>query len=481
MDNKKMSKSLNDTQIKEKVKALLIEDRYKLIMLQPFIGRLATFLNLVPILDSRIDIACTDGTSIYVNAKYYLTLSEDERLGIIAHEVWHCALRHFARRGNRDRKKFNYATDIEVDLLLTSAGFKIDILPFDPDWAGRSAEEIYELMYPRMEQFQKQDTHLYPEDASLIKELSSQNDSKDDSSNSNKKDKNNDNKEDGDDENTNNDNDDSSKLSNNPKSKAKNKQKNSSNLPIEDKEDSQENNTNDDNEQYDSDFNFNFSDDWEENWQDNLQSVLDLGLSPLGINGICGILPGNLSNLVNKKSKTPPANWKQILLNYVTNTFGGPIRFLPPNRRFAWKKLYLPSRERKQEINIVLALDTSGSMYAEVPQFITELEAMTSAFGEYKITIIQCDCEIKDVQTYTSSNPIPMDKLKFHGFGGTDLRPPFNYVKEKFQEVPTVFIYITDGEGPAPKNQPNYPVLWAITPDGTMPCKWGTKVKINQK
>ena len=146
MAKKQKPEEINNQQLKEEVKALLIEDRYTLIMRQPFIGRLATFLNLIPICDSRIDIACTDGTSIYVNAKYYKSLSEEERLGIIAHEVWHCALRHFARRGNRDRKKFNYATDIEVDLLLTSAGFKIEILPFDPDWAGRSAEEIYELI-----------------------------------------------------------------------------------------------------------------------------------------------------------------------------------------------------------------------------------------------------------------------------------------------------------------------------------------------
>ena len=167
MANKQNKENLTNLKLKEEIKELLIQDLYKLIMRQPFIGRLATFLNLVPILDSRIDIACTDGTNIFVNAQYYSTLSEEERLGIIAHEVWHCALRHFARKGNRDRKKFNYATDIEVDLLLTSSGFKIDILPYDPDWAGRSAEEIYELMYPKIEQFQKQDTHLYPEDIAI--------------------------------------------------------------------------------------------------------------------------------------------------------------------------------------------------------------------------------------------------------------------------------------------------------------------------
>ena len=440
MAKKQKHEEINNQQLKEEVKALLIEDRYTLIMRQPFIGRLATFLNLIPICDSRIDIACTDGTSIYVNAKYYKSLSEEERLGIIAHEVWHCALRHFARRGNRDRKKFNYATDIEVDLLLTSAGFKIEILPFDPDWAGRSAEEIYELMYPKMEQFQKQDTHLYPEDTSLIDELASQNDSKEDNKSS---------------------------LNNSD--------------DLQDVDNDEKNPKKSNNQQHDSDFNFNFSNHWEEDWEDNLQSVLDLGLSPFGNKGLPGVLPGNLSNLVNKKSKVPPADWKKILLNYVTNTFGGPHRYLPPNRRFAWKKLYLPSREKKQELNIVVALDTSGSMTEEVPQFLTELEAMTSVFGDYTITIIQCDCAIKDVQTYTSSNPINVEKIKFHGFGGTNLCPPFTYVKENFDEDPTVFIYITDGEGPAPATPPKYPVIWAITPYGSMPCKWGIEVKINEQ
>ncbi|MBP5294116.1 MAG: hypothetical protein J6Y95_00170, partial [Lachnospiraceae bacterium] len=150
--------------LKRKVREEMVQDRCRLLDCQPFVGKLAMHLNMIPVIDCRLTTACTDGTHLYVDAEFYSRLSPAERLGIIAHEVWHCGLRHFQRKGNRDRDKFNYAADVEVDLLLHQDGFKIEMLPFDPEWVGMTAEQIYELMPCGMEHFQKNEKHLYSGD-----------------------------------------------------------------------------------------------------------------------------------------------------------------------------------------------------------------------------------------------------------------------------------------------------------------------------
>ena len=46
--------------------------------------------------------------------------------------------------------------------------------------------------------------------------------------------------------------------------------------------------------------------------------------------------------------------------------------------------------------------------------------------------------------------------------GGTDFRPAFNLIKEKYHDNIDLFIYFTDGYGHYPENPPRYPVLWIL-------------------
>lgn len=72
------------------------------------------------------------------------------------------------------------------------------------------------------------------------------------------------------------------------------------------------------------------------------------------------------------------------------------------------------------------------------------------------------------------------ENLRFYGFGGTSLIQPFKYVEDKLQEMPAVFIYLTDGYGPVPDKAPDYPVIWCITENGEKPVSWGLDVKIEK-
>ena len=147
--------------LKKHARKILELDRLRLLREHPFVGHLAMHLELVPTIDDRLKTAATDGRRLFVDIGFYVGLDDDERIGLLGHEVWHCALRHFQRKGHRDQLKFNYACDVEVDLLLRRDGFKVEILPHDPSWEGKSAEQIYDLMFPGLEQFQKADRHIF--------------------------------------------------------------------------------------------------------------------------------------------------------------------------------------------------------------------------------------------------------------------------------------------------------------------------------
>ena len=457
--------SAEEQKLKAEVAEMMVRDRALLIRRQPFVGHLAMHLELTPIIDSRMTTACTDCRHLFMDAEFYRRMDEEERLGVLGHEVWHCALRHFQRKGTRDRSKFNFASDVEVDLLLHQAGFKVEILPYDQSWIGKSAEQIYDLMYPGMEQFQKEDKHIYPED--LPKKGG--NSGRPDPSGSSQK------NDDGPEAEGDSPEDGTQTGGDGPQSPsgpgAAPGQMNGPATGVKLPRVSHDGVADPD---FQPDFDADVSDDWKDHLKNAYQQEKRKGGKGIGN------LPGNVEDLI-EEDRPATVDWKHVLLDYVTQIFGGERQWLPPARRYVWKKLYLPSRSRKKTIEIVLAVDTSGSTAEDLPDFLAELRGMANAFGEYKLTIIQCDMKIHSVQEYSNEDPLPKEGLRFRGFGGTSFLEPFKYVKNKMPEPPTIFIYLTDGFGKAPKNAPDYPVIWCLTGEGEKPAEWGLEVRINKK
>lgn len=446
--------------LKVKVRQMMQADRCRLLESHPFVGHLAMHLDMIPVIDNRMTTATTDGTRMFMDAEFYSKMDEDERLGIIGHEVWHCALRHFQRLGDRDRKKFNFACDVEVDLLLHRDGFKVEVLPHEASWEGKSAEQIYDLMFPGLEQFQKDDEHIFDSD-----KLPGDTDGENDGDVS-----------DGENGRENEEEKDSSGQEQNGDSGKSNDENGSGRSPITGNADLPSVNHEG---VIDPDFQPEREKELAEDWKDHLKNAVQQEMKKGG-KGI-GNLPGNVEDLIKDEDKVATIDWKKVLLDYVSQLFGGDRQWLPPARRYVWKKLYLPSRAKKQSIEIVLAIDTSGSTTEDLPDFLAELRGMTSAFGEYKLTIIQCDIAIHSVKEYSNDEPLPEAGLEFHGFGGTSFLAPFRYVEEEMEENPTVFIYLTDGYGEAPIKAPDYPVIWCITKGGVKPADWGLEVKIKKK
>src|SRR6267142_6026136 len=73
-----------------------------------------------------IETKATDGTWLIIHEPFVDTMTVDETMGVLMHEVGHCALLHPMRRGTRNPMLWNIACDQCVNALLAADGI---ILP----------------------------------------------------------------------------------------------------------------------------------------------------------------------------------------------------------------------------------------------------------------------------------------------------------------------------------------------------------------
>ncbi len=140
------------------------------------------------------------------------------------------------------------------------------------------------------------------------------------------------------------------------------------------------------------------------------------------------------------------------------------------NRRFP---ITFPGYTVKRKAHFVVATDSSGSVDdKEFIMFWKEIGAMFSA--GISITHVECDADITHVQQYKKKPPKGKG-VKRYGYGGTDFRPVFEFVKKqeyknsngetfKLKQKVDGIIYLTDGAGTYPKNIP-CPTIWCMTKD----------------
>lgn len=136
-----------EIQLKENCLREMTTLRARLIIDRPFTAALAMNLELVAIVDSRLQTAATNGEKIFFNASFMQTLNQAEKMFVLAHEVWHCAANHLIRRFDRDMTLWNYAADHEINSLLREDGFKIpEQAVFFKKMKGKNAEAVYDWL-----------------------------------------------------------------------------------------------------------------------------------------------------------------------------------------------------------------------------------------------------------------------------------------------------------------------------------------------
>ncbi|MFM2152725.1 MAG: hypothetical protein RL199_1160 [Pseudomonadota bacterium] len=414
--------ALNADDLAAKAEALRVwtSDRARFLLAHPLIATLALHLEIVPVVDGRLPTAATDGRRLFVNPYFLRGLTPEERVFLLAHEVWHEALLHGRRRGLRDAALWNVAADHEVNHLLRSDGL---VMPADAvlfeEHAGRSAEYVFAALestdHPGEDVAGRRrpgaDVHLgAPDGADAVPDEGDAErraaDGSEDSTGSGRF------------------------------------------GPIRGK--------------FDPDF----------QTEPDPAAADDWTTRVVALKGqLAGRLPAGLEAAIEKVLR-PRMPWQVLLRDFVSRSAGGSLSWLPPSRRHVHRGLYLPSR-RNDLLRVAVALDTSGSTAGWMPRLLAEIGGIAGAFGRYEVRLIQCDAAVVFDETFDDTRPLVLPQLKVRGGGGTSFRPVFERLA---RHPPHALVFLTDGFGNAPRAPPPFPVLWLLTPDGTPPTAWGRVV-----
>jgi len=116
--------------------------KVKLITSHPFFGSLA--MRYPSSQKAGVYTMATDGKYIWYYEEWVNSLTKEEVVGVMAHEVMHIAFLHHLRRGDRDPVRWNIACDYAINVMLIDNGFK---LPegglINEKYRGWTAEKIY--------------------------------------------------------------------------------------------------------------------------------------------------------------------------------------------------------------------------------------------------------------------------------------------------------------------------------------------------
>jgi len=187
-----------------------------------------------------------------------------------------------------------------------------------------------------------------------------------------------------------------------------------------------------------------------------------------------GDVPAGLERVVDQWGK-PHVPWQRVLHRYVGEaTTPDDFSLSRPNRRWLAEGFLVPGVVPRDEHDLIVAVDTSGSMStAALAAIGAELASLAAI--EPNVTVLVGDAAVnqvvpaRDLRTFLGG-------LRLRGGGGTDHRPVFAWI-ESARRRPDVFIGLTDLHSAFPDRAPRFPVLWVVPKDhGRAP--WGRVVEM---
>jgi len=390
----------------------VVQARARLILERPFLGELA--LGLEPVVDEARERFATDGRRVFVPAGAALAAPPAELQFLLAHQVLHCALGHFARRQHRVERSWALACDYAVNQLLADDGLRApDGALLDSRFSGLSAEEIYPLLAADAPG-ETLDEHATAAGAFAFA----------------------------------------------PRPEAPRK---ADAVP-------------------DAAFFEAHRDGFDEiaarapaagvaaaeDWK---QRVASAALAA----GRAGRLSPHWQRTFAEIAR-PRLPWRELLARFVASVARDDYSWMRPGRRSESGSGAILPGLRAAQCELVVALDTSGSIaHGELEEFLDELDALHGQVRA-RITLTACDAQIAPGApwVFESWERIELPE-RLGGGGGTRFAPVFEWAGRDTQR-PDALVYFTDAQGEFPERAPEYPVLWVVKGNGTVP--WGERVQL---
>lgn len=422
----------------------LIKARVQLLIDKPFFGNLTLYLKLKQEENLPACLA-TDGKHLIYSEKMINIIKQelvkkdgnDKRFNEllqfgVAHEVSHLAFSHFTRMGERDRMRWNFATDYAINLILKNDNmFVADFFLCDEKYKGMSAEQIYNLL-PKGRKGRGsglgEGDILVPSNGEGECEGNVSGDSGD-GSNGIGIDK------------------DGNINIGGKKYKFIDHHQEIGKTQDEKKEIEQ---------------------DWKINATKSYQQSKMQGKAPAGLDRY-------FDELLN-----PKLDWRTLLKQYIVEKAKNDYSWTPPNRRHIHNDIYLPSITSESCGDICVGIDSSGSISDKtLHEFVSEVGGILNSYS-MRLHLFVADAIVHTYKEFSFGEEFKLEKEDIKGRGGTDMTKILDKITE-LNINPTLCIILTDGHTSFGDVPPFYPVLWVLEKDGIeeKDVPYGNTIKIS--
>lgn len=363
----------------------LVKARLSMLFKHPFFGSMALRLELTPADRSWCPTAATDGRKFYFNPAFIAQLDAKENVFLVVHELGHCIFEHFLRRGQRDPKLWNIAGDYIInntaDDEVVKKGDYARVITYVKPYLNHKYDG-WTTEEVYDELLEQQKDGGKPEDEGDLIDVHIDMTG-------------------GGDEDDDGDGVESDGLAGRPG-------------PVD--EDGQKQLGND------------------------MKDALIQAAAAVG----AGNVPANMKRLITTLLE-PQMDWREIIRAQVESSIKSNYTFLRPNRKGWHMTAILPGMDRDMEIDVSLAIDTSGSIsQTMLTEFVSEIAGIMDQYDQYRLKIWQFDTGVYGYDEFTSDDGRDITEYQIKGGGGTDFMVNWTYMEEN-EITPDQFIVFTDG------------------------------------
>ena len=180
----------------------------------------------------------------------------------------------------------------------------------------------------------------------------------------------------------------------------------------------------------------------------------------------------------------PQIDWREVLREFIQTTCAGNdySTWQRPNRRYVSSGYYMPSGISEQVGELVIAVDTSGSIgQLELSAFMAEIKSICDTVHPECIRLLYWDTKVCQDEKYDVHQLDDLVKTtKPKGGGGTSVECVPAYLTEHGVK-PQAAIVLTDGYLGGSWGQWSCPVLWCILDNRSAKPNVGKHVHIKSR
>lgn len=181
---------------------------------------------------------------------------------------------------------------------------------------------------------------------------------------------------------------------------------------------------------------------------------------------------------------TPTVDWREVLREFVKSTCAGKDKssWRRPNRRFLGSGTYMPTLVSETVGNIVVGVDTSGSVGTEeFREFMSEVKSIAEDVKPSRVDMLYWDGDVDKHEEYEQHEVANLiDATRPMGGGGTDPDCVPKYMASKNMR-PECVVMFTDGYVPNWGNDWVAPVLWVVVDNKEATAETGKTVHIDTR